>query len=669
MSISATKTKVDTTRVNTEKEKRFVINQIKKCISDLDFLIKIKDKESFCKLFAESAFTVEFISDDNNPRNKEISLGTLVKPDKCYLCEFATEVSEDSAESDFIISEGREVPFGVSAIYLLENYSGKFYFAKAFRKYPIFETLKENIREKFNSDSKKENKTMDNNKNCDTSSNRSFLVAKTAINNNINLNMAEVRKKIDGLRKILGDDFGIDDDKIFFFPNESELAVMFKDIEPRRFRSSSCGGGIIINDIIKCDLRTETEEIWHLSYCDEKEFFLSSNKNIPAKTVTSAEDNTSLSKNNFFDGNIQIRWCDESHNEFEFRSEDKDFSPIRVSTIAYGKSFFGKYVFSGLPWALRWSVVEDDIFIVCLVDEKPKGFLHFSSSKTTKEGWMYRISFNRVAEKGIHDLVCASGTGVQGRWIDEKESSYAIKCISGRIKIDNITEEYSVSISQDNHYVNHMCRKGKDGSLTIIFPQDDIKICFRQSHYTKEEENVEGIKKSLYKKDYLNDEPKLMLKSNTCKSLVTEVQGEWKDKNKACFNLHFFTKIGIKNKVIRTKGFIRTTGYDSEIENFGVEDFDDFKGAEYFYWIKDTEKLCILFPQINTKIVFDDIDDIGTRKTGKIVAMPKITGNRDGEDSLKMELYGIVEKAVDLEIDTNLLPEFIKRAAEEYNNI
>jgi hypothetical protein len=108
---------------------------------------------------------------------------------------------------------------------------------------------------------------------------------------------------------------------------------------------------------------------------------------------------------------------------------------------------------------------------------------------------------------------------------------------------------------------------------------------------------------------------------------------------------------------------------ENKKEKENDKDIDDFKGAEYFYWIKDTEKLCILFPQINTKIVFDDIDDIGTRKTGKIVAMPKITGNRDGEDSLKMELYGIVEKAVDLEIDTNLLPEFIKRAAEEYNNI
>jgi hypothetical protein len=152
VTIASTNIKEYTTRVNTEKEKRFVVNQIKKYISDLDFLIKIKDKESFCKLFAESAFTVEFISNDNNPRNKEISLGTFVKPDKCYLCEFATEVSEDGAESDFIISEGREVPFGVSVIYLLENYSGKFYFAKAFRKYPIFETLKENIKEKFASD-------------------------------------------------------------------------------------------------------------------------------------------------------------------------------------------------------------------------------------------------------------------------------------------------------------------------------------------------------------------------------------------------------------------------------------------------------------------------------------------------------------------------------------
>jgi hypothetical protein len=477
--------------------------------------------------------------------------------------------------------------------------------------------------------------------------------------------MAEVRKKIDGLRKILGVDFGIDDDKIFFFPNELELAVMFKDVEPRKFRGSSCEG-IIINDIIKCDLRTETEEIWHLSYCDEKEFFLSSNKNIPVKTVTPTEDDPLAL--DYLDGDVSIRWCDNSHSEFEFKSVE--FSPIRISTIINGeKSFFGKYVFVGFPWALCWSIIEDEIYIVCLINEEPKSFLHFSPSKTTKEGWMYRISFNRVAKKGIYDLVFASGTGMQGRWLNEEESSYAIKCISGRIKIDNISEEYSVSINQDNHYVNHMCRKGKDGSLTIIFPQDDIKICFRQCHYTAKEENVEGIKESFYKKVSLNNEPKLMLKSDTCKSLVTEVQGEWKDKNKACFNLHFFTKTGIKNKVIRTTGFIRTTSYDSEIENFGVEDFDDFKGAEYFYWIKDTKKLCVLFPQINTKIVFDDIDDDKMRKIGKIAAMPKITGNRDGEFDLKMELYGIVEKAVDLEIDTNLLPEFIKRAAEEYNNI
>jgi hypothetical protein len=196
---------------------------------------------------------------------------------------------------------------------------------------------------------------------------------------------------------------------MFVVTSEAKLVVVFHQLNPRSFSSRYSYESILTPNIVECDLRTQLEDVWHLSYCHEGESALYADR----KNFGRSFGLPQLPTNDAYVSSLKVRWRDKAHTAFELASLDETFrSSVQIEEADGTRHTYGKFFGHPSFWANHWSVQGSNIVLIYGEKNMPRHSVLFAPSSSSEDGcWMIGVEYSCVP--------CA-------HWCDEGLASFEV---------------------------------------------------------------------------------------------------------------------------------------------------------------------------------------------------------------------------------------------------